>query len=109
MSAGPVGHRGLSANAWMRYISGPYAAHTPQGDAHAIGVLDTRLCRDSGELAILAQIVASGCDGREFGRQILLRLQAETDACAEWQAEVAEEDRLEALADAEYRELRDEQ
>ena len=108
MSSTPTGHRGLRADDWMRFVSGHYEAHSPQGDAHAIGVLDTRLCRDSGELALLARAVSEGMDCRAFAGQILVRIEMETKACAEWQAESDEEDRLEARADAEEREWKGE-
>ena len=115
MSSTPTGHRGLRADDWMRFVSGPYEAHTPQGDAHAIGMLDTRLCRDSGDLALLATMVIDGANdtttrrcAESIAKAVLARIEAETAICARWKGESDKEDRLEARADAEEREWKGE-
>ena len=111
-----TGFGGLTAAEWARYIAGPYAAHDPQGDAHSIGALESRMKRYHRALTMLAEMIRDGFTGKALAEEILEEMRQDMaalarwrDELARWSAEVAEEDRLEALADAEYRELGDEQ
>ena len=98
--SGGTGFGGLNAAEWARYIAGPYEAGTPQGDAHSIGALESRMKRYHRALVILAEMIRDGFTGKTFAEEMLEEMKQDRDALARWKDESDKEDRLEARARA---------